>query len=157
MDDGTPDDPAHGVVVAAIVMTWALQPASLTTMPVVLALLGVRREVDEDVSNDSSGIGRFVMSGAVALGLVASLGVGAVDFMFNRAVQADDGAAALSLEKLYLGDPVVSYAVAQSLSFQVTDEASLERMLDAFERIDGDRTDSAVLVGPACSPSGIGR
>ena len=74
------------------------------------------------------------MVGAVSSGLVLALALGSLDFAFNAAVRSEDIETAVTLEPLYLRDPVVMNIVAQGLSFEVDDDASRDRMLAAFER-----------------------
>lgn len=127
--------PGVGVAAAAIAITWMLQPLSIVTVPVVFALLGVwsapraRTASPDDVSQ-----GRRSMRGAVAVGVLVALALGAVDYSFNAAVDSGDLDRALTLEPLYIRDPVVANVVAQSLSFRLDEPESRAQMFDALQR-----------------------
>ena len=134
-------NPGVGAAAAAIVVTWTLQPLSLTTTPLVFALLGVWNESSTSSLTGQTPWDRRILRTAVGVGLSLAATLGAVDFSFNSAVEANDTERLLALEPLYLNDPVVSNIVAQSLFNEVVDEASTEELFDALQRsIDADPT-----------------
>ncbi len=127
--------PEVGVVIAAIATTWMLQPLSLTTLPVVFALLGVWSVTSGSEATNPPPLGGRIQKGAVAVGLVGALALGGIDFAFNAAVEAENTETLLALEPLYMNDPIVANIVAQTLSFGADDDvARRDEMFDAFQR-----------------------
>lgn len=129
--------PAHLVpAFAAIAITWMLQPGGLTTLPLVVMLLGFSRENhDEDAARPATR--RWQRIGAVGLvttGVVAALWVGVADARLELAVQSGDPVAAQAAASMFGDDPVANDLVAKMLESEgYATEEQQAAILDAFE------------------------
>lgn len=97
---------------AVIGITWMLQPPSLHTLPLALALLGLAMPIRPD-GGCHTGRTRTVLltAGALSTGLGVLLAVG--DLRLDRATDAVDASAAAAAAGMFGDDPVVADVVAQ--------------------------------------------
>jgi hypothetical protein len=123
--------------VAAIAITWMLQPGGLTTLPLVVMLLGFSDDsVDDDRPRRTDR--RWERIGGVAVvltGVLAALWLGVADARLELAVQSGDPVAARSAASMFGADPVANDLVAKILEADGYEgDAQQAAILEAFER-----------------------
>lgn len=125
---------------AAIAVTWMLQPAGLTTLPVAVMLLGFA-----GLGNDLDGGPRTekvarpwakaASAALVTTGALAATWLGVADARLESAVQASDRDAALDAASMFGSDPIATDLVAQIHEIEGYDsDAQRAELLRAFER-----------------------
>jgi O-antigen ligase len=126
--------------VAAIAITWMLQPAGLTTLPLVVMLLGFVGSSNEPVDADAPGRvvrpwAKAVSVAAVTSGVLAATWLGVAAARLESAVQASDSGTALDAASMFGADPIATDLVAKIHEIEGYDsDAQRAELLGAFER-----------------------